>query len=316
MGHSGKISQENPLCQILPILHLWGKISKMGQNCWGENCCKWGKQNGAKLKKMGQKSRIPGLPECHRMSQNVTESCILWQKKCHRINIMPHFEKNGASVEKMSQNGRIRGRFWESKGNTFTPLIPNRDPQSFIFQLMHPMCIPKDPVLRFPQFHKIFLQNAPKVKNLLHFLRKMGQKSENGAKWQKWGKSWECQEFIKMRNVSKTLAILAQMRQMWRIEKCPIFKMGQENGASWEEMPHFWRPKGSQILDILSQKIWGGVGELDPWWHQRVVIRSWRFGSSGGLLWFRRVLIMDCCNPLVLLTIMASLCDVPERQDP
>ena len=52
----------------------------------------------------------------------------------------------------------------------------NRDPQSFVFQRMHPMCIPKqDPVLRIPQFHKRFFQNAPKVKNLLHFLRKMGQ---------------------------------------------------------------------------------------------------------------------------------------------
>jgi hypothetical protein len=37
------------------------------------------------------------------------------------------------------------------------------------------MCIPKDPVLRFPQFHKIFLQNAPKVKNLLHFFAKWGK---------------------------------------------------------------------------------------------------------------------------------------------
>jgi hypothetical protein len=44
---------------------LGGELLQMGKTKWG------------KIEKMGQKSRIPGLPECHRMSQNVTESCIL-----------------------------------------------------------------------------------------------------------------------------------------------------------------------------------------------------------------------------------------------
>ena len=104
----------------------------------------------------------------------------------------------------------------------------NRDPQSFVFQLMHPMYIPKqDPVLRIPQFHKRFFQNAPKVKNMLHFLHKLGQnlKMEQNVKDRANVKNVKnCAETW---YVKKTLVILAQMGQMLRNERnAPFYKMG------------------------------------------------------------------------------------------
>ena len=78
---------------------LGGELLQMGKTKWGKI-----KKNGAKVKNSRPPRMSQNVTKCHRIMNSVTENC-------HRINIMPHFEKNGASVEKMSQNGRIRGRF-------------------------------------------------------------------------------------------------------------------------------------------------------------------------------------------------------------
>ena len=100
----------------------------------------------------------------------------------------------------------------------------NRDPQSFVFQRMHPMCIPKqDPVLRIPQFHNRFFQNAPKVKILQHFLHKMGQNLKMGQNVQNGANVKNVQISAETWYVKKTLVILAQMGQMSRIQKMQHF---------------------------------------------------------------------------------------------
>ena len=84
---------------------------------------------------------------------------------------------------------------------------------------------------------------------------RMGQNEENGAKVE------NVKHFAKTRMCKKPIVFLAQMGQKLRICKMPHFL---EMGSVGEKVPHYWIPKGHQILAILSQNIWGGVGELDP----------------------------------------------------
>ena len=144
--------------------------------------------------KMRQKSRIPSLPECHRMSQNVTESCILWQnnvtesiecpiltkmgqvqRKCHRMGV--------SDVDSEIQKGIpccfltwFKRNALDPKGKT-RPLwnltgIPKALYSNYCilcaFQSRIPYC-------DFHDCTRDSYQNAPKVKNMWYFLRKMEQ---------------------------------------------------------------------------------------------------------------------------------------------
>ena len=63
------------------------------------NYWKWRKQNVAKC---GNDTKVKN-PKPPRMSQNAKHSYTN-RARCCRIRAMPHFERNGANVKKMSQN--------------------------------------------------------------------------------------------------------------------------------------------------------------------------------------------------------------------